>query len=119
MIFYRPIVEWTTITEANIVKSNRELHRHLFQATRQIFINYKNKKNKANLSVQKMNPEKVYEIACIIYNRCIKNIDNYKDFDSLSAVDSAECFQIILGCINPYEVNKESFGKFSSATYDL
>ncbi|XP_044756769.1 Fanconi anemia group I protein [Coccinella septempunctata] len=108
-LLHEPVVEWTSMVEANVVRSSREIHRHFFQSIKQIFSSAKNKKSKNNFACPRIKPEEAYEIACIIYNRCIKNLDNYKDFDSISAIEAAECFQIILGFVSPYEVNKETF----------
>ncbi|KAL3277410.1 hypothetical protein HHI36_012759 [Cryptolaemus montrouzieri] len=94
-----PVVEWTTMQDANIVKSKREVHRHFFQSLNYMLTHMKSKKHRDSQAV-KDDFKNIVDVAEVIYSRCIKTLNIFIDFDCSSAVLAAECFHAILNCIS-------------------
>lgn len=109
MLFLRPMVSWTTVAQANIVKSKRQFHQHIMQALLNLLTSIKNKK-----IIETRNAKSVYghlcDIAKVIYDRIIKRMLEFIDFDCTTGVLAAEAFLLILNIVNNhYKSNFKAF----------
>ncbi|KAF5299517.1 hypothetical protein FQR65_LT01100 [Abscondita terminalis] len=91
-------VNWTTQAEANIIKTKREIHQHMLEATIHLVKNLKSLRTEED-RYKKLCFNFLTEIAVILYERCIVRLDSFLDFDSMSATLAMECFYLILKVI--------------------
>ncbi|XP_050507093.1 Fanconi anemia group I protein homolog [Diabrotica virgifera virgifera] len=108
-LLHEPKLTWTTVTEANTVKTKKELHQHVMQATLYLVQQVKRRKDLETLT-KKTYFDHVTYVASIIFKRIIKRLEEFVDFDSLTAALALECFGIILNLVNAqYKSNLKSF----------
>ncbi|XP_072384850.1 Fanconi anemia group I protein homolog [Diabrotica undecimpunctata] len=108
-LLHEPKLSWTTVSEANTVKTKKELHQHVMQATLYLVQQVKRRKDLETLT-KKTYFDHVTEVASIIFRRIIKRLDEFVDFDSLTAALALECFGIILNLVNAqYKSNLKAF----------
>ena len=93
------MVSWTTIAQSNVLKTKREIHQHMMQATINIVTAVKNKKI-IEVQTAKMTYGHICDIAVILYERIIKRLVEFIDFDCTTAVLAVECFLLILNIVN-------------------
>ncbi|CAH0559213.1 unnamed protein product [Brassicogethes aeneus] len=104
-------VDWVGPGKANVIKTKREFHQHVMQATINIVQNIKHLKN-IDSNVEQKHYDTLVDISVIIYNRIIKRFNEFIDFDCTTAVLALECFQYILHRITTqYKSNFRSFIK--------
>lgn len=97
------------MSQANIIKSKREFHQYMMQTTLNILTSIKNKKY-LDLEAGKAVYGHLCNIAKIIYERIIKRMNEFIDFDCSTAVLAAESFLLIMNIIlNNFRANFESF----------
>ncbi|XP_074025799.1 LOW QUALITY PROTEIN: Fanconi anemia complementation group I [Leptinotarsa decemlineata] len=102
-------VTWASSSEANLLKPKKELHQHLMQATLHLVQNAKRRKD-IETKVKKFYFDHISAIAAILFNRIIKRMNEFIDFDSISAVLAMECFNMILILVNTqYRSNMKQF----------
>nr|XP_022920063.1 Fanconi anemia group I protein-like [Onthophagus taurus] len=88
-------VEFIPTLSLNQIKSKSEIHRHVMQST--INLVQSLKKSKHLSTNQKIKDYKnCLNVAKIIYKRCLERMDEFVDFDPVTTVLAADCFQIIL-----------------------
>lgn len=93
------MVTWTTDPQANVLKTKREFHQYIMQATLNLITAQKNKKNIDGHSGRVIF-NYFTDIAMIIYERIIKRLEEFVDFDCLTAILALECFHSILVIVN-------------------
>lgn len=93
------MVSWTTIVQANPIKSKREFHQHMMQATLNLVASVKNKKF-IEVQMAKNTYEHLCNIAVVLYERIIKRLADFIDFDCTTAVLAVDCFLLILNTVN-------------------
>ncbi|KAG5900127.1 hypothetical protein JTB14_012800 [Gonioctena quinquepunctata] len=102
-------VSWATSAETNFVKPKKEFHQHIMQATLHLVQNIKRQKD-IDTNVKKLYFEHITGIAKILFNRIIRRLNEFIDFDSVTAILAMECFNFILILVNTqYKSNMKSF----------
>lgn len=97
------------MSQANIIKSKREFHQHMMQTTLNILTSIKNKRY-LDLEAGKAVYAHLCNITKIIYERIIKRMTEFIDFDCATAVLAAESFLLIMNIIvSNFRANFESF----------
>ncbi|CAG9854126.1 unnamed protein product [Phyllotreta striolata] len=108
-LLYEPQLSWTTVSEANVVRTNKELHQHLMGTVLHLAQTSKHKKE-LDTAVKKLHFDHITAIATIIYKRIIKKLAEFTDFDAPTAVLAMECFNLLINLIiNQYKNNLSSF----------
>ncbi|KAF5276046.1 hypothetical protein FQA39_LY00842 [Lamprigera yunnana] len=100
-LLHKPEVNWTSSTEANIIKSKCEIHQHVMGATLQLIKKLKGFKIE-ELKSNKRYYDQIRTIAEILYNHCIVRLDSFIDFDSITATLAMECFYLILSVVSTH-----------------
>ncbi|KAK9874973.1 hypothetical protein WA026_005789 [Henosepilachna vigintioctopunctata] len=115
ILLHEPVVEWTSMQEANTVKSKKEIHRHFLQSAYHLITAAKGKKY-TDSEEKKRSLQILIDIAEVLFNRCIKTLSNFIDFDCASAVLVVECFYAILNCVA--STHKKNLLPFLQKTVD-
>ncbi|CAG9761584.1 unnamed protein product [Ceutorhynchus assimilis] len=92
-------VPWATTNDANLIKTKTELHRHFLQAATHLCHKAKHFKL-IDGQYYKGTYNHIESIAKTLYNRIIKRLSDYIDFDCSSAIIGLECFHSILLLMN-------------------
>ncbi|XP_066260512.1 Fanconi anemia group I protein homolog [Euwallacea similis] len=100
-------ISWASSQDANTIRSKTELHRHFMQAALFLIGRCKNFKPVDSVR-QKKEFDYISSIAKILYNRVIKRLSDYIDFDCTAAMSCLECFHAILQLINTHYRNNSS-----------
>lgn len=109
LLFCRTDVSWTTAAQANMIKSKVELHRYAMQTAIDLV-----QASKTTRILDKQESKVIYDyytdIAEILYERCISRIEEFLDFDTETAVLSAECFRcVVLAVGAQHKANMNNF----------
>ncbi|CAH2009829.1 unnamed protein product [Acanthoscelides obtectus] len=110
-LLHEPNVPWTTTSEANLLKTKKELHQKVMHTTFTLVQNAK-KLKVIDTQIKKNYYEHISDIAAIIFRRIVKRLVDFLDFDSATAVLAMDCFHNILSLISTqYKSNVKSFLK--------
>ncbi|CAG9823300.1 unnamed protein product [Phaedon cochleariae] len=108
-LLHMPTVSWTTVTEANVVKTKKDFHQHVMEATLHSVMAVKKRKD-VDSNIKKVYFDHVTDIAVIIFDRIVKRLEDFVDFDSVTASLAMECFNVILNLVHTqYTSNLRSF----------
>ncbi|CAH1104215.1 unnamed protein product [Psylliodes chrysocephalus] len=108
-LLHEPKLTWTTTSEANVVKTNKELHQHVIHATLYLVQSVKRRKDLETRN-KKQYFEHITDVASLLFKRIINRLDEFTDFDGVTAVSAMECFNLILTLVNiQYKSNLKLF----------
>nr|CAI5817017.1 unnamed protein product [Callosobruchus analis] len=110
-LLHEPNVCWTTTTEANVLKTKKELHQNVMQTTLSLIQNMK-KMKVIDSQIKKKYYDHISDVAAILFRRIVNRLKDFFDFDSVTAVTAMDCFHNILSMISAhYKSNLKSFLK--------
>ncbi|XP_056642069.1 Fanconi anemia group I protein isoform X1 [Diorhabda sublineata] len=108
-LLYEPKLTWVTASEANVIKTKKELHQHVLAATLFLIREVKRRKD-LETGTKKIYYDHITEVASLLFRGIVRRMNEFVDFDSATAVLALECFDLILHTINVnYKPNLQSF----------
>ncbi|KAJ8921771.1 hypothetical protein NQ315_008396 [Exocentrus adspersus] len=109
VLLHEPVIDWTTNAQVVTIKTKRELHQHVMQATLTVIQNVKRCKV-IETKHKKTYYDYITDIASVIYNRIVRRLNDFIDFDCTTANLAMECFHLIITVIvSHYKSNFKSF----------
>ncbi|KAJ8938554.1 hypothetical protein NQ314_011443 [Rhamnusium bicolor] len=108
-LLHEPNVDWSTTAQAVMVKSKREFHQHIMQATIHLVHNVKRHKD-IESRYKKLSYDHITDVALVLFSRIVKRLNEFINFDSTTAVLAMDCFHAILVLItSQYKSNMKIF----------